>query len=327
MVMTKQKILICGATGFIGRNIAHRYENDDRYELHLIRNNRHEYPVKNAVWHQSDLRDPLQVDSVLKGMDIVIQAAATTSGAKDIINKPFIHVTDNAVMNSYLLRSVFEHQVKHFLFFSCTVMYPTSENPLKENDFNASEKIYERYFGVGNTKVYVEKMCEFYASISNTKFTAIRHSNIYGPHDKFDFDRSHVCGATISKVMRSTDKISVWGKGEEGRDLLYISDLLDFIDLVISKQQSGFKLYNCGAGKKITIMELVELIVKLSGKKLIIENDLSKPSLNTSLFLDCNQANKDLEWFPKIDLEQGIRATIDWWKNNIDPNTLMKKGD
>jgi nucleoside-diphosphate-sugar epimerase len=65
-------------------------------------------------------------------------------------------------------------------------MYPSSEKPLKEEDFDPGRGLFPKYFGVGWTKVYLEKMCEFYSRIGRTRFMAIRHSNIYGPHDKFD---------------------------------------------------------------------------------------------------------------------------------------------
>ena len=82
----------------------------------------------------------------------------------------------------------------------------------------------------GNTKVYVEKMCEFFSRLGKTKHTVLRHSNMYGPHDKYDLEKSHVFGATVTKVMNSTDgKVNVWGTGEEKRDLLYVGDLVDFI--------------------------------------------------------------------------------------------------
>ena len=90
------------------------------------------------IWHQADLRRPEDIERVIKGMDMVIQAAATTSGSKDIVTRPYIHVTDNAVMNSYLFRAAFEHKVKHVVFFSCTVMYQSSATALKESDFDAN---------------------------------------------------------------------------------------------------------------------------------------------------------------------------------------------
>jgi GDP-L-fucose synthase len=313
----KKKVLVCGATGFIGRNITEQLSKRSDLEVHAVRFQRQEYDCPNITWHHADLRRPEDIERVIQGVDIIIQAAATTSGSKDIVTRPYIHVTDNAVMNAYLFRAAFEHKVKHVIFFSCTVMYASSETALKETDFDANKALHPRYFGVGNTKLYTEKMCEFYAGISDTKFTSIRHSNIYGPHDKFDLERSHVFGATITKVMTAKDKISVWGTGEEERDLLHVDDLINFIDLAIAKQPEKYRLYNCGYGQAITIKNLVNDIVRLSGKKLTIEHDLSQPTIKTSLFLDCALAKKELGWEPKINLETGIQNTLTWWENNV----------
>lgn len=321
----KKKLLICGATGFIGRNMVEYFAAKDEFEVHAVRFNRPEYDVKNVIWHQCDLRSPEAIEKIIKGIDIIIQAAATTSGAKDIVTKPYIHVTDNAVMNSYLFRLAFEHKVKHIIFFSCTVMYQSSETGLKETDFDANNELHPRYFGVGNTKIYIEKMCDFYSRIGETKFTAIRHSNIYGSHDKYDLERSHFFGANITKVMTAKDKITVWGTGEEERDLLHIDDLNNFVDLAIKNQKEKYRLYNCGAGKAESVINVIKKIVKASKKDLKIEHDLSMPSIKTSLFLDCSLAEKELGWKPKIGLDDGIDTTIAWWQENIDPATLKLK--
>lgn len=323
----KQKVLLCGATGFIGRNLLERLAARDDLEVHAICFNRMAHPCSNVIWHNADLRKPEDVDRIMNGVDILIQAAATTSGIKDIVTRPFIHVTDNAVMNSYLFRSAFEHKVKHVIFFSCTVMYPSSPIALKESDFDANKPLHPRYFGVGNTKLYIEKMCEFFAGIGETRFTVIRHSNIYGPHDKFDLERSHVFGATVTKVMTAQDQISVWGTGEEERDLLYVDDLTDFVEMAMAKQAANYRLYNCGYGKAVTIKDLVAKIVKASGKNLEIVHDLSQPTIKTSLFLDCTLAKNELGWQPKIELEAGIEKTIKWWQTNIGHHLKIKKGE
>jgi GDP-L-fucose synthase len=317
----KTKVLVCGATGFIGRNITEQLSKRPDLEVHAVRFRRPEYACANVTWHQADLRNPEEIENVIAGVDVVIQAAATTSGSKDIVKRPYVHVTDNAVMNSYLFRAAFEHKVRQVIFFSCTVMYASSEKALKESDLDANEALHPRYFGVANTKLYIEKMCEFYAGISDTKFTAIRHSNIYGAHDKFDLERSHVFGATITKVMEAKDKVSVWGTGDEERDLLYIDDLVNFIELAMEKQPHKFGLYNCGYGKAISIKDLVNTIVKLSGKTLRIEHDLTQPTIKTSLFLDCGLAKSELGWEPKTTLEQGIKNTLQWWSENIATST------
>ncbi|OGT60449.1 MAG: hypothetical protein A3E85_04410 [Gammaproteobacteria bacterium RIFCSPHIGHO2_12_FULL_45_12] len=315
----KTKVLICGATGFIGRNLTEQLSQRTDLDVHAVRFQRDAYTCPNVTWHQADLRSPADIERVIQGVDILIQAAATTSGSKDIVARPFIHVTDNAIMNSYLFRAAFEHKVKHVVFFSCTVMYQSSDKALKETDFDANTPLHPRYFGVGNTKLYIEKMCEFYAGIADMKFTAIRHSNIYGPHDKFDLERSHVFGATITKVMTANDHISVWGTGEEERDLLYVDDLVKFVELAIAKQPEKYRLYNCGYGQAISIKALVSKIVTHSGKALSIAHDLSQPTIKTSLFLDCGLAKKELGWEPGTRLDDGIKQTLNWWIANI-PN-------
>ncbi|MES2217665.1 MAG: NAD-dependent epimerase/dehydratase family protein [Pseudomonadota bacterium] len=313
----KKKILICGATGFIGRNFTEQLSRNSEYEVHAVRFHRPAYDCPNVIWHHADLRKPEDIERVIRGMDIIIQAAATTSGSKDIVTKPYIHVTDNAVINSYLFRAAFEHKVKHVIFFSCTVMYASNPKALTETDFDANAALHPRYFGVGHTKLYTEKMCEFYANISETKFTAIRHSNIYGSHDKYDLERSHVFGATITKVMNATDKVTVWGTGEEERDLLHVDDLVNFANLALSKQTEKYRLYNCGYGQAISIKDLVNKIVTHSGKDLKIEHDLAQPTIKTSLFLNCQLAKTELGWEPQIDLDTGIKKTLAWWQANI----------
>lgn len=312
-----KKILICGGTGFIGRNLVEYYSNRKDYTIYAVWHDCSPFEIENVTWLQGDLLNGVDVDRLVAGMDIIIQAAATTSGAKDIINRPYIHVTDNAVMNSLLLRAAFDHNVKHFIFFSCTVMYQSSEIALTETDFDASKELHSNYYGVGWTKVYIEKMCEFFSRMGLTKHTVIRHSNIYGPYDKYDLERSHVFGATITKVMTAKDKITIWGTGEEERDLLHVDDLVRFVEMSIEKQDSSYELFNCGLGKAVAIRELVNEIIKISEKDLKIEHDLSQPTIKTSLFLDCTKAQKEIGWEPKIDLKSGIKQTLEWYKENM----------
>jgi len=314
-----KSILICGATGFIGRNLLEFYYTQNKYKIRATYFNSTPLEGYDSVeWVHCDLRDPIQVKNILNGMDIILQFAATTSGAKDIINKPYIHVTDNIVMNSLLLREAFEQSIEHFVFPSCTIMYQRSDNAIKESDFNPSEEILPFYFGAGHTKVYLEKMCEFFSRFKKTKHTVIRHSNIYGPHDKFDLEKSHVFGATVTKVMTSQNgEVKVWGTGEEARDLLYIKDLIDFIDISLNQQTTYYELVNVGLGQGIKVKDLVQKIIIHSDRDLTISYDLSKPSLPTSLFLDCSKVKKIFNWEPKYTLDEGIIETLNWYKNNI----------
>ena len=312
-------ILICGATGFIGRNLLDYYHNSTNYKIKATHFKRPKLEGYEEVeWVKCDLRDSSQVKNILKNVDIIFHFAATTTGAKDIVSKPYIHVTDNAVMTSLLLREAFEQNIKHFIFPSCTIMYQKSEKAIKETDFNPSEEIQSFYFGAGYTKVYLEKMCQFYSRLGKTKHTVIRHSNMYGPYDKYDLEKSHVFGATVTKVMESKDgKVNVWGTGEEKRDLLYVEDLVDFIDTALNNQSSPYELFNVGLGEGIKIKDLVSKIIFHSGKKLKMVHDLSKPTVPTSLFLDCSKAKELLNWEPKHTLDEGIHKTLNWYVNNL----------
>ena len=262
-----KSILVCGATGFIGRNVTLGLSKNTKYKIHAVRFNRPAYKVpKNVKWHKADLKNPDQVEKLLKGKDIVIQCAATTSGSKDITSIPHIHVTDNAIINSYILRSVYNNKVKHLIFPSCTVMYPSSKKATKESDFNG--EIIDKYKGVGETKVYIEKISKFYSMQCDTKYTIIRHSNIYGPYDKYDLDRSHVFGATMTKVLTAKKRIEVWGTGNEIRDFLYADDLVNFIKIAINKQKTQYEIFNCGSGIPIKVKDLVKKIIKISNNSI-----------------------------------------------------------
>ena len=315
--MARRKVLICGATGFIGRNLTEALAARGDLDVHALRFARGPYSCSGVTWHQADLRRPEDVSRVLAGMDVVIQAAATTSGSRDIVERPFIHVTDNALMNSLLLRQAFECRIKHFVFFSCAVMLPSSPVALTERDWDANAPMEPRYFGSGWTKVYIEKMCEFFSRFGG-KHTVIRHSNVYGPHDKFDLERSHVFGATVTKVMTAADrKIRVWGTGEEARDLLYVDDLVDFVERAIDRQEAAFELFNVGAGEAVTVADLVRRIIAASGRTLEIEYDLAQPTIKTSLHLDCGKARHLLGWQPSTSLDDGIVKTLAWWRENV----------
>jgi nucleoside-diphosphate-sugar epimerase len=190
---------------------------------------------------------------------------------------------------------------------------------VSEAEFVAGDEIPAAYFGVGWTKVYIEKMCEFYSSLGRTKHTVIRHSNTYGPHDKYDLEKSHMFGATIAKVMNAKDRdeIVVWGDGSTERDLLYVDDVVDFIEKAISKQQSKYKLYNVGYGSSFSVKEIVEKIIKFSGKELKMNFDLTKPAIKTKLALLSHKAETELGWKPEHTLDLGIQKTIKWYKENI----------
>lgn len=315
--MSVPKVLILGATGFIGRNLLEFYLNKTSVEIfatwHRAEIDQKFKGNKKITWLQADLTQADDVKRVMTNKDIVIQAAATTSGAQTIVNTPHHHVTDNVVMNSLILRQCHELKIKHFVFFSCTTMYLSSNKAVQEDDFNGC--IESKYFGVGWTKVYLEKMCEFYSKLSETKYSVIRHSNIYGPYDKYDLEKSHVFGATVAKVMNAKDgPVVVWGDGLDERDLLHVDDLVSFVDLLLEKQNQKFELLNLSSGRSVSVKDLVGFVIEAAGSKSRIEYDHSKPSIGFKLSVDSSKARQQYGWKPKVSLEDGIRQTLDWYQ-------------
>ncbi len=318
--MKDKKVLICGATGFIGRNLAEKWLGRPGVKLYGTYRNSAPINDPRIIMERADLTDPEDVRRVVAGKEIVIQAAATTSGVKDIVTRSYHHVTDNAVMNSLIFRAAHDHGVGHIVFFSCTVMYPSRARPLREDDFDANKAMRDEYFGVGWTKVYIEKMCEFYSRLGSTRYTVLRHSNVYGPHDKYDLERSHVFGATMTKVMTAREgEITIWGDGRAARDLLYVSDLVRCVDLALKKQRTRFALFNAGWGEAVSVNDLARRIIAHSRKKLAIRHDLTKPSITTSLCLDTSRAAKVLGWAPRVTLDEGIRRTMEWYRRHMPP--------
>ena len=316
----KETMLICGADGFIGKTALEYFK--DRYSITAVLFNKDVSPrgtTEGVEYVSADLRVESEVIDLfeMKRYDIVLQLAATTTGAKDVVERPYVHVTDNSVMNSWIFREAMRTKVGHLLFPSCTVMYQPKSHPQSESDWSPLDEIYPAYFGVGNMKVFCEKMCDFYSRIGETKFTAFRHSNVYGPRDKFDLDKCHVVPAFVNKVINADKVLEIWGKGNASRDIVYIDDLVDFVDKCIQNQEAKYELYNCGAGKAYPILELAKTIMILNDKELEFKFDLTKPDIPTTVILNCDKARDELGWEPTTSVIEGLRRTSDWYKNNV----------
>jgi len=312
----KKTMLICGATGFIGRNAIEFFKKD--YDITAV--SREPWPDRDGITYiVADLRVEDEVKHIFENQqyDVVIQAAATTTGSKDVVERPYLHVTDNVVMNAWVFREAMLNNVGHFLFPSCTVMYQPKDDAQSEEDWNAEEEIYPSYFGVGNMKVFTEKMCDFYSRIGTTKFTAFRHSNVYGPYDKFDLDKCHVVPAFINKITNSKDVLEIWGTGKAARDVIYIDDLINFMGECIKKQESGYELFNCGAGEAFSILDLANTIMEVQHKHLDIRFDTTKPDIPTTVILNCDKALEKLGWKPEVSLKEGLKKTCEWYEENV----------
>jgi nucleoside-diphosphate-sugar epimerase len=248
--------------------------------------------------------------------DVIINAAAVTSGAKDITERPYIHVTDNVIINALSLQACYDYGVNHYIFLSCGVAYPPSDTSLKEKDMDLNLTLQKPYFGVGWTKLYTEKLCEFYSGLG-VKCTVIRHSNTIGPFDKYNSDKSHFFAANITKVMKAKDNdvIIVWGEGKELRDLIYVDDVIAFIKLKINESidDNIFDIINISHGQSYSVNYIVDKIINISGKNLKRENYISKPSIPINISMSNEYAQKKYSWKPNISLGESIRKCMTFY--------------
>src|SRR4051812_24439604 len=116
----KKRVLIAGGTGFLGRNLVEYFASRDEFSVFATYREQAPFPSKNVSWIRADLRNRAAAERAVEGVDLLVQAAATTSGAGGVFQEPHFHVTDNAVMNALLFRAAYQAKVKQVLFFSCS---------------------------------------------------------------------------------------------------------------------------------------------------------------------------------------------------------------
>lgn len=316
----KTKVLICGATGFIGRNLTEQLSKRPNLEVHAVRYQHAAYDCgSNVIWHQADFRKQDDVDRVIKGMHVVIQAAATIHSAKELVAKPYLHVTDNTIMNSYLFKSAFEHKIKHLIYLSSgdVTSAQTSRSTTDAHPVDVDGAISTpQNNGYTETKSHIENLCEFYATHSETKYTCIRSSNVYGPHDKFDLDRSHFLGSMITKAMLANGALTIKSPVSK-QEYLFVDDLVNMIEAAIEKQTAQFRIYSCASGTPILTADLVKIIAEQTNKEITVENEISDSLTKTNANLNCTLAQSELGWQSKTDISTGIRKTVTWWKENV----------
>ena len=122
----------------------------------------------------------------------------------------------------------------------------------------------------------------------------------------------------MTKVLTAEDgKIVVWGDGTDERDFLYVEDVMECIRLTLEKQTMPFDLLNVGFGRSVSICELVQKIIRASGRDLTVEFDLTKPTIGFKLNLNINKVKSRYAWAPVTSLDDGILKTLKWYSDNV----------
>jgi nucleoside-diphosphate-sugar epimerase len=314
MINTNSKILILGATGFVGRNLAEKLYKEGYTNLRNHGFTRKLEGFGESV--QGDLRDDKFVEEIMKGVDVVYHCAASTSNAVDTIYAPLLHVTPNVIINALTMEKAYKEGVKKFIFLSSSTIYPESgERAVLETD-NIYESIYKTYFPVGWMKRYAEVLCKMYSEIliNPMQTVIVRPANLYGPHDKYDLDKCHVTPASIIKVATRLDPIPVWGDGTEIRDLLYVEDFCEALQLIMEKEEVH-EIYNVGSNKGYSVNEVIGYLKEIEGLESPIDYVNNKAPMIPTRLIDSYKIFYTLGWEAKTSIKEGLEKTLNWYKS------------
>ncbi len=313
------KVLVTGAAGFLGTNITKRLMAEGAHVRGTLHHRNPQFEHVELDYMKVDLTKMEDCQRAVEGMDYVFMCAANTSGAAVMATQPLAHVTPNVVMNAQMLEAAYQVKVKKFLFISSSAAYPPSgDRPVTEAEMFEGDP-YEAYFSVGWMKRYAEVLCRIYSEKIKDpmKVIVVRPSNVYGPYDKFDFERSHVTAALIRKVIERHKPLEVWGTGEDIRDVIYVDDFVDALMLAMNKIEC-FDPINIGYGQGYRIRDVLNTLLEVDNfPNAEVRMNSSKPSMIPVRLVDVKKANALLHFSPQVSLAVGLRKTLNWYRENL----------
>ena len=272
-----------------------------------------------------DLLDQAAVDSWFADHDVeqVYVAAARVGGihANDIYPAEFIR--DNLVIQNNIIHAAWKNDVRKLLFLGSSCIYPKlAEQPMSEDSLLTGPLgPTSEWYAVA--KIAGIKMCQAYRKQYGFDTISVMPTNLYGPGDNFDLANSHVLPALIRKFHEAkidgAMTVEVWGSGTPRREFLHVDDLADAC-VFLMQNYSSPDIVNIGWGKDVSILELAQLIRGIVGFEGQLTFDPSKPDGTPRKLLDIARM-QTLGWQPKIELDEGITSTYEWFRKVVADQT------
>ena len=225
---------------------------------------------------------------------------------------------DNTLINTYMLEAS-RHKVKRYLFTSSACVYPTYRQTdpnikgLREEDAYPADP--DNFYGW--EKLYTEKICEAYQRDYKMDIRILRYHNIYGPEGTYKGGREKSPVALCRKVAEATNpgEITIWGHGKQTRSYCYIDDAVKATILLMESDYN--KPLNIGSDRLVTINELADIIIKISGKKITKKYNPTAPQGVRGRNADLTIVKKVLNWQPQTTLEEGLAKTYKWIEQQV----------
>ena len=307
-----KKILVTGGTGMIGRALVKSLVSDGA-DVTIVSLDDFKSDIKELRFIKSDLREFSNCINLCKNKDIVFHLAGVKGSPDMTKKKPASFFVPTITFNTNILEASRRCNVEKILYTSSIGVYSPAPSFKEDDVWKTFPSDNDKF--AGWAKRMGELQAEAYSIEDGySKISIVRPANIYGPHDNFDPNNAMVIPSLINKAINSKGILDVWGDGSPIRDFLFTDDCAEAMKLILKKNITY--PINIGSGTGVSIKKIVEVIVEnLPEKKLEINWDTSKPSGDKIRLMNIDKIKK-LGFVSKVDINQGIRKTIEWFKNN-----------
>ncbi|MBW4425024.1 MAG: GDP-L-fucose synthase [Nostoc desertorum CM1-VF14] len=305
--LKNKRILVTGGAGFLGRQVINKLckAGADLEKITMPRS------------HECDLRVLANCQRAVDQQDIVIHLAAHVGGIGLNQVKPAELFYDNLMMGTQLIHAAYQAGVEKFVCVGTICAYPKfTPVPFKEDDlWNGYPEETNAPYGIAKKALLVQ--LQAYRQQYGFNGIYLLPVNLYGPEDNFDPSSSHVIPALICKVheaqIKGEKKLKVWGDGSPTREFLYSEDAAQGIVMGTQFYQESEPV-NLGTGYEISIRNLITLICELMEFDGEIVYETDKPNGQPRRCLDTERAKKAFGFVAQVDFKQGLRNTIDWYR-------------
>ncbi len=328
--MRMKKVLVCGAGGFIGGHLVKKLKSEGAW-VRAVDIKNHEYAVSGAdEFIIGDLTEQQVVREVLDmPFDEVYQLAADMGGAGYIFTgENDANVMHNsATINLNVLQQVVHTRSKKIFYSSSACIYPAYNQVDPQNPKCSEGSAYpaDPDSDYGWEKLFSERLYLAFSRNHGINVKIARFHNIFGPEGTWDGGKEKAPAALCRKVAYADDNsmIEVWGDGKQTRSFLYIDECLEGMERLMNADFSG--PVNIGSEEMVTLNELAEAIIRISGKNISIKNIPVPHTGVRGRNSDNKLIQEKLGWAPSAPLEAGLEKTFAWINGEVEKQKKILK--